>query len=424
MSVVSSSAFGGFPGNDFMNTNKNHAMLSQHGTHSHVLSKYPDGVIYDYNANDGPITNKIKQSSWLIDTNMLQVAAAARSSGDQEKYDATMDRARSQLYKDLLVDATKQKAILERAPYVPPTQALLSKHTLAAAGGDGQILQTAQEVVRQTKYITKVTGVFYRNERFQAVNSVGKMSTEDLTMKGAIDLQLPEALQEIGDEQTPPAIRPFFTTYEKQLFADSIHYGFGMREKSDAFFNIVERMTGKIAGAMLKAKNDKIVKMYNDYNVSGRNSAQTPAWNAYRTGHDIVAVDAAESVEDGVKSLEDFEGDIVFVAPRQVVRAYMRNTQGRNVTSTKSQQPADNRSGRFEFNPEVTYYVENDMTAASYFMAAKDAFLEHWIGPEVDVAYKDQMKPSNWEGRVLFHFNTVVQKVSTAGFRKSAAVVT
>ena len=399
---------------EFTNLSENHAKASR-ASAVHIMTKYPDGKIYDYDAREGAPSNKIKNDSWMVDTNLLVQAKLAKDNGDLEKYASIMEQARSPLYVDLIQEAAKQDRLVERAGYIPPSQSLLTKHTLAAAGE--QLLQTAQEIVRQTKYIPKVTGVFYRNEKYQAVNLANKISTNDLTLKGALDTQLPVGHPEIGDDQTPEITRGLFSTYEKQIFADSFHYGFGMREKSDSWFNIMERMTSKVAGVMLRMKNDKIVTVVNNVTAI----AIGTKWNTYNT-NGIVDVDAAKSIEDAVNAVEDFDGNIVMAGPRHVIRAYQRNVQGRNVTSVPSTQPASNRSGTLEFNPEVTYYVENALTDATFILAAQDAFIDHFIGPEIDVAYKDQMKPSNWEGRILFHFNGIQKKIDAASKRYTGVV--
>ena len=399
---------------EFTNLSENHAKASR-ASAVHIMTKYPDGKIYDYDAREGAPSTKIKNDSWMVDTNLLVQAKLAKDNGDLEKYASIMEQARSPLYVDLIQEAAKQDRLVERAGYIPPSQSVLGKHTLAAAGE--QLLQTAQEIVRQTKYIPKVTGVFYRNEKYQAVNLANKISTNDLTLKGALDTQLPVGHPEIGDDQTPEITRGLFSTYEKQIFADSFHYGFGMREKSDSWFNIMERMTSKVAGVMLRMKNDKIVTVANNVTAI----AIGTKWNTYNT-NGIVDVDAAKSIEDAVNAVEDFDGNIVMAGPRHVIRAYQRNVQGRNVTSVPSLQPASNRSGTLEFNPEVTYYVENALTDATFILAAQDAFIDHFIGPEIDVAYKDQMKPSNWEGRILFHFNGIQKKIDAASKRYTGVV--
>ena len=397
---------------EYTNTNKNHALASAHSDTAHVLTKYPDGKIYEYNGANGAPSNKIMQASWLVDTNLLVQAKAAKEAGDVENYTKIMDAARSPLFKDLLIEGAKQEKRIDNAGYMSPSAVLLGRTSIAAAGN--QILNTAQEVVRQTNYITKVTGVFYRNEKYQAVNLVNKISTNDLTLKGAIDTQLPVGHPEIGDDQTPEITRPMFDTYEKQIFADSFHYGFGMREKSDAFFNIQERMTSKVAGVMLRMKNEKIV---NIINAMAGSTLTDGVWNSYLQGN--VAADASKAVEDLINAVEDLDGEIVIGAPRHSIRAYQRNVQGRNVTATPSNQPANNRSGKLEFNEEATYFVDNALTDYSFTVISKDAWTDHFIGPQVDIAYKDNMKPSGWEGRILFHFNGIETKIAAAAQKKT-----
>ena len=52
--------------------------MESHASQQHVLTMYPDGKIYDYNALDGKPSNKIKDESWLVDTNALISASQAK----------------------------------------------------------------------------------------------------------------------------------------------------------------------------------------------------------------------------------------------------------------------------------------------------------------------------------------------------------
>ena len=406
---------------DIINTSKNKQVMESHASQQHVLTKLHDGKIYDFNALDfkeGP-TNHVKDESWLIDTNAEFAAEQFKKVGDMEKYAALMDTARSDLYIDLLKEGVKQTKKLDDV-YMSPARVLLTKH--AEAAGDGQILETAQEIVRQTQYQKKVTGVFYRNEKYQAHNIANQVATEGLTIKGAIDLQLPVGHTEIGDDTTPEYTRPEFSTYEKQIFADSFHYGFGMREKSDAWFNIEQQMTKKVPGLMLKLRNNKVLALAKSTTHTTANpTAMIVKWNAYVDA--IPTIDASLTIDRMRKLVEDFEGDTMFLmAPHEVIRAYERNVQGRNVTSVNSKFPTEDRTGKLEFNSGVTYFVENGMDDGTALFGVKEAWTDAYTGPQIDIAYKDDKKPSSWEGRLLFHFNGVQRKIKSAAILTSALV--
>ena len=94
---------------DFAKSPKNKEVWQSHASQQHVLTMYPDGKIYDYNALDGKPSNKIKDESWLVDTNALIAASQAKKEGEVEKYASIMDTARSDLYKELLVAASQQE---------------------------------------------------------------------------------------------------------------------------------------------------------------------------------------------------------------------------------------------------------------------------------------------------------------------------
>ena len=407
---------------DIINTTKNRQHMETHGSQQHVLTKYPDGKIYDWNGLEGEPTKKEKAVSWLVDTNAELRALQAKQEGNMEKYAAIMDIARSQLYKEVIVEAANQDKKLEGL-YIPPARALLTKS--AEAAGDGQILETAQEIVRQTNYQKKVTGVFYRTEKYQAVNVTNEVPINGLTIKGALDPQLPIGHSEIGDNTTPEYTRPEFSTYEKQIFADSFRYGFGMREKSDSWFNIEQYMTKKVPGVMLKLRNEKVLALLKsdvhttEYPTAGR------LWNAYATvGSDMVANDASEEIDKMRRLVEDFEGDkMFFIAPHSVIRWYLRNTKGQNVEGVDSRMPAEARHGKLPYNMDVDFYVENDMTALNGVLGVQEAWVDSYVGPQIDVSYKDDKKPSAWEGRLIFHFNGVQRKFKSAAQRTTGGLI-
>ena len=401
---------------DDTNTEKNmSAYNSIGGGAMHVLTKMPDNIIYDFNAMNSVPSKREKRDSWLVDTDKYNAAQTAKANGEMDKYAGLIDASRSKLYKELIKTASQQDEQLDGL-YIPPAQVLLGK-TISAAG---QILQTAQEIVRQTKYQTKVTGVHYRMEIFQGMNAARRMPSEDLTIKSALDAQLPVGHREIGDDMTPEITRPEFTTVEKQIFADSFHYGFGMRERSDQFINMEEIMTSKVPGVMAKMKNDKVVELLNS--TTDTTEYDLPAgklWDAYGANA-IVMTDAGVTIDILRQKIEEFRGDLILVAPHEVIRAYQRNVQGRNVVSPNTLMPPSARTGKLEFEGDVTYFEENTMSPKTAVLLAKDAWVYHHIGPEVDVAYKDDRKPSAMEMRLLFHFNGVQRMFSSAAQRFTA----
>ena len=190
-----------------------------------------------------------------------------------------------------------------------------------------------------------------------------------------------------------------------------------MREKDDAFFNIEQRMTMKVPGLMLKLRNDKMVNLLNSATHTTPFLIGSTKWDTYSAGG-VVTHDAGGSL-DGIRlKIEDFEGDEMFLAaPYNIIRAYLRNVEGHLVKEIDSRMPATGRTGSLPYSQGVTYRVENAMTANSAVLGSKVAWADAYTGPQVDIAYKDDKKPSAWEGRLLFHFNGVQRKLSAAAQR-------
>ena len=381
----------------FTNATENTKMLGLPGTKLHALTVYK-GKIIDWDLRNGPITNKVLSKRWLVDIEAKSKARALAAAGNKDGAAAFVESSRSSAYKDLLREYTKQKKLVD-STFESPHKVL---HSAIAAAG--QTLDTAYEIIRRTNWLSMVSGKEYDDPRFQAVNVVNEESRNDLNVKGITHDELLDGQPEIGDNQTPIPIKPTFGVFEKQIFADAFRYEFGMREKSDSQINIEERVTRQIPGLMKKMINDKIVAIINAKSSAG----DLGDWDTYTNG--IPDNDAAGHVEDALYNLQDYSGPKVLITTSQGLRLYRRNVQGVNVETAEGS--FSSRTGKLPFNEELTYYIDNALTANTLCVISLKHFIDWYNGPKMSVAYKNDMTPAGMEGRVLFHFNGVKLKLT------------
>lgn len=385
----------------YTNTAENLALLQ--GGKQSALTIYK-GFILDYDARNGPITDKIISKTWLIDMNKVNAAGPLAAAGEIEKANKLKDAAKSSLYKSYLKTYEIEKKRVDSAPFNAPGNTL---GPLGAAAGDGNLLDTAYDKVRRVNYLKQISGKGYLMARFQARNVVNEVPTNDLNYKGFIDDNLLTGQPEIGDNQIPLPAKQQFDSFVKQIFADSFRFDLGTREQQDSQIDIGLRIRRQIPGIMEKMVNDKIVAILNA--LSGTDLAD---WDTYTNG--IVDNDAAEGIEDLENSIEDYDGQRVLIAPRKVIRLYKRNTQGRNVTSVDSAEPEAGRSGTLPFNEHITYFVDNAVDANKLVLIAKDHFIDLYQGPQLNVAVKNEMTSNASVANILFNYNGVKKKVSGA----------
>jgi len=384
------------------NTKQNQTLLSRPGTQTHVLTIFKNKIL-DFDARVGPVTKKVMDKFWLVDLSKRARAKTLAASGAKDASIGMEDDSRSPAYKDLLKEYAKQQDRVNNSFESP-------HNILKPAGAAGQVIDTAYEVVRRINFLQKVAGKSYLMERFQARNVVNIESKEDLNFKGFTQDELLEGTPEIGDNITPDPVKPAFSFFEKQIFADSFRYEFGVRDRKDSQIGVVERLTRQIPGIMEKMVNDKITSVIN----AKISSLDVPDWDVDADANGIFDNDASEHVEDMDVKIQDYDGEHVIIGPRKVIRLYLRNVQGRNVVATQSGQTSDGRSGVLPANEHIKYFIDNHITSNTLTLIAKQHFIDMYDGPKVEVSYKNELTPAHMEGRILFHFNGIKKKLDSA----------
>jgi hypothetical protein len=329
----------------------------------------------------------------------------------------------SQSYRTIIEEANIQKAKIDANPGRNPAT-ILGKFVGAAASG-ANLIQTAYESVRQVNYLSGVVGQQYQLEDYNAWKAFNERRVSVLNVVGfRKSSSLLQGMQEIGDHTTPPPVQQTFASYNKSLYADTFRFEFGMREKKDSVFDIQAELTKEIPGAMIRMKDSKA---YTILNAASDDGAYATDWDDKGSTAGFYDADAVEDVETDESNLNAYGGDtLVMMAPRAVIRAYARNAQEVGVASSTftpdSQIPAGRRSGTLQGNPSVGYFTNENMTASTYTITAKQSYGDFLKGNVVNVSYKNQMSPAQTEGRIVFDFNGFVTK-DTSAIRRHTGVL-
>lgn len=393
----------------FTNPVENVKALS--GMKTSVVTIY-DNKILAYDARIGPITNSIMDQTWLVDMAAASQVETLAAAGKTDASIAMEDHSRSELYKDILIQGDREAKRIEGTSN-SSRKSLYSKHNPLAAAGN--LIETAYDVVRKINDLKKVAGKSYFPERFQGRNVVSVESTPDFNFRGFTQDELLEGQPDIGDNAIPDPVKANFAKYEKSLLTDSFRWDLGEREKRDSTISLVDRFARMIPGVMEKMVNDKIIAPINA-RASGED---VDDWDVYTGDH--FTNDAGEDIENMLNALEDYDGAKVLIAPRQVIRLYKRNVKGLNLENVENGQSPGKRSGSLPFNEEMTYYVDNALTANTLSGIAKEHYASLWEGPKVNITGRNEMTPNNNEINIIFHKNAVEEKLTTAIIKKNGA---
>lgn len=388
------------------------------GNHSASVMTYvpgsedkPDGFIYA-----GQITadGYIDKSERLVNLDKLvqhnKLVAAGNPGLEQ-------NAVFTQKYLTILENAKAQMNKIESNPGIPIPQ------LLGAAATGSNLIETDYEVVRRVNYLSGVVSKQYNLPDFIAQKMFNERRVSVLNAVGfRKSSALLEGQKEIGDHVVPAVAKQAFASYEKSLYADSFRYEFGMREKKDSVVNLVGQITAEIPGLMAKMKHDKAITLLNALTDTGA----LGDWDAITAGNFVYDDDAAADVEADEAAFNQYQGPIHLIAPRAVIRGYLRNTRqvgiGSNQANPESLDPAAQRTGRMTLNPQVQYFVSEDITAGTYAITKPLGYGDHLRGPVVNVSYKNQLTPAQTEGRITFDFNGFVEKDTSAARRHTSVL--
>lgn len=394
---------------DRTNTQKNMEILSMPGTLIHALTVH-NGAIYDWDARPGNKFNeKIMKQTKLVDVNAYWQRKQLIAQGKLKEAEDIIFS--SDLMDEIAKEAARQKQKVDSTfqPY---------SKTLGSAGL-GNTINTAYEVVRRVNYLTQVTSPMYNLANFNAKNVCNIVPLTELNVKGFTKDALPTGQPDVSDNQIPDVAKLTYSPFEKSIYADSFRYEFTMREVSDSVFSLEAQVQNDIPGVFAKMEDDKVTTLVNAITSSGTIS---PKWNA--TSGNFYTADAAGDVETGEVALDQYGSGDSVILPRDTLRYYLRNIQSaiNTLAPNSLQKPDSVRTGIMPRNPNLTYFVNNSITTSSFVVIARASWADFYQGPKVNVSYKNQMTSGQTEGRILFSYNGVRQKIEGAAKRYLSVV--
>lgn len=389
--------------------------MSSHGKSLESVT-YLNGKIYladgfDYKNPDGTIT--IPNELELVNVENFMKAKRYGASGDKSLIDKVED---IKIFTDLYhtYDAYYQKVLeAQKDSWIP------WHHIVGAAGTEAV---TAYQAIRRSKdLLSTVIGERYVNEDYQAINiaelveRAKAFKIEYLKRTSAVVT----VQQGLMDDQTPDPARDVFSLTSQEIFADGIQHEVSMRDTADTLADINAEFMKQLPGAFLAAKNGKCTTLLNA--ITGNNQGD---WTAV-TGsfYDVHAEDDVQVAEDAVKKYGQTR---IAIFATDAIKGYLRNYQGivnNNAPSgVKSTTDVNAKSGRLPGNPNTQFYVDDDLTAGTYVLAAKESYMKLLQGMILQTSVVDKTTPGQTERRFWFDYNKAVESLTSAQYKGTSVL--
>ena len=277
-------------------------------------------------------------------------------------------------------------------------------YTLLGAAGS----TTSFEVVRRSTDLTDVVGLQYTNEDYTAHNVATKRHTNAVRFtRPRKTSSLNTVQREIGDDQEPEPERITLAEGTIDIFADAIQYVKSMRDEVDTTVSPASEFNKEIAGMFAKEKDDKITEKINI--VTGINQGD---WDAV-TGsfYDVNAATQVQVQEDAVKG---YGRPLVGLFADDAWRAYFENIRAPLTAEAASSTSTDMGGVKLPKNPNVTAWVNSDLTAGTYVIVAKPSYMDLFLGPVIQTSFKNVRTSGQNEHRFWFDFNGILENTTSA----------
>ena len=360
----------------------------------HVLTFF-NNKIYNCDARSG-----IDPRTAILDVKKLVEKKIAGSAGQDSSIEPFTEYG-----KTLVEEAQKFQKIVDNAGFEPV------QHIYGSTSPN--LFESPYETVRRTNYLLDVVGPQYADPAyFNALNVVNNVSVDQMNFQGYIKSAVTTALVEVGDDITPQPVRQAFTSYQKAIYADAMRFEFSMRDKKDSVFNIEEQMTADVRGAFDTLKDAKVTDLINAVSSSGDPS---PDWDA--VSGNFYTGDSANDIRLADTALRSYgpSGNAV-IMPQNTFNKYRKNVNGAmgSPIGQTSAEPATARTGQLPMNEHLPYYINDNITTLTFAVINKRTFADFFQGPVLNISYKNSMTAGQIEGRVIFDFNGIKQKVASA----------
>lgn len=361
-----------------------------------------------YNPHDNYIylgdgRDYLDKSMKLINVDLFDQMSILGASGEVDK--ANKIDPYTALYYEMFGDYNK---ILEAL-----SEYSMPYHQVAGAAGSEATLN--YENIRRTGDLLE--GVIGQNRILEEINAVRiaeKITSERLKFEFVTKTTaLLIAQQEISDDVIPDPVRQAFALGEKEIFADATQWTVSMRDRKETKADITAEFMKEQPGMFLNAKQNKVIAFVNV--LAGTNQGD---WDARTAG--IFDVRAAEQVQVGEDAIKNFGGQKIMLLNSDTWRLYEDNV-GPNFDTHKpgnvSTTPISAKTGTLKGNPDVTYYINDNITSQAYVLASLGDYMKWFQGLVIQTSVKTQNTPGQAEQRFFFDFNGFEETEPAAAFR-------
>lgn len=288
-------------------------------------------------------------------------------------------------------------------------------------GASGPTATTDYDAVRHTgEIVGVVTGESHTPEDYLAINIAERVD------KDAVKFEYLQrtsskivAQRNLGDEDVADPIRHAYTTGTKEIFAYGLSFVNKKRDNIDMKLDIKADFVSQVDGAFLQAKNEDVLTILNG--ITGNNQGD---WDAFTAG--IADVDASAQVQVAEDAIKPYGKGLVAIMNSDAWRGYMKNLQGANFTGrlqNEANVSTNNRkTGQLAGNPDVTYFIDDGLTAGTYVMASKPNYMKYFQGMVIQTTYKDLKTAGQTEQMFWYDFAGFEETETNAQYKGTSVL--
>lgn len=355
------------------------------------------------------------EENWLINVDKLKQAKVLGAAGKDVN---SVKGIFSNLHFQMLENKRKMEALAEK--YVGKDILKIGERIVGAAGPTAT---TDYQALRQTgDLLTQVIGTEHTNEDYQAHNiaeDVNKDSIKFEYIRRTSAVMI--AQKNIADDQEAMPTKHAYTTGTKEIFALGLSLVTSIRDNIDTKADIVADFKKQVPDAFLAAKNEMVITLLNA--ITGTNQGD---WDSFSSG--IPAVNAANQIQTAENSVKAYGRPLVCIMDSTALNGYLQNLQGAyqaNIDTNvafRSRSGANAKSGVLPGNPSVTYYVDEALTAATYVLAAKSAYMKKFNAMVINTTYKNPRNAGQTEQMFWYEFFGVEETESSAAYKGTSVL--
>lgn len=367
--------------------------------------------IFHGDARDG----YLDKNEFMIDVGAYRKGQVLGASG---KIDA-MNKLKIFSSKYLQMKANVNRLFKEKEKTYAPLE-VVGKGIVGAAGPTAT---TDYELIRRDgDLLAGIIGQEHTNEDYQAINIAEKVEKSSVRFEYiSRTTSRIIAQRNIGDDEEALPLRHAYTTGTKDIFAYGLQFISSMRDNIDTKADVIADFNRQVPDSLLAAKNEDVVTLLNA--ITGNNQGD---WDAFSSG--IATGDAAGDIQTAEDAVKAYGRPLVAVMDSTAWRGYMKNLQGANFTKwednveKRSTSQASAKTGQLIANPGVTYFIDDAITAATYILAAKPAYMKYFQAMVVMTSFQNVKTPGKAEQRFWYDFAGFEETSDSAQYKGTSVL--